>query len=555
MDEVEKGSQYCEDVLSGKILACEKVIQACQRHVDDLENGHERGLKFSYSRAMRVFDFIRYCKHSKGKWAGKTLELEPWQCFVTMVIFGWENSEGKRRFRTAYIEVARKNGKSTWMAAIGNYLFIGDGEAGAEVYNFATKMKQARIIHQESIRMVKKSKILKKYVDIKKDNLNCEKNGSKYEPLGQDGDTEDGLNVHGGIADELHAQKSHEMWDVIETGMGSRDQPIMLAITTAGFNHDGICMEQRNLASQILEGVIIDDTFFAIIFTLDEGDDWKDETVWIKANPNLDISVYKADMVRLKNQAINSPRKQVNFKTKKLNIWCQSEETWLNMEFYKECESEFSDEILKNRQCLLGLDLSAKVDFTGAAYVFPPSAEDKFWRMVVDIYFPEDNIEMKSDKSKIPLQLWVDQGHVKTTLGNTVDYDYIVDDILENKQVYKLHEIDFDPWNATQTAITLENKGFTTVEIRQGGKSLSEPCKELEAMICDRSMKIRVNPCLRWMAANVVTEADRNGNLLPSKKKSTGNIDGIAAILTALARALVIHDEQSVYTTRGIRTF
>src|SRR5512139_2470424 len=282
--------QYIDDVVAGRVSACHWVQQAAQRHIDDLEHGAERGLHFDQDAAEHVLKFFTILRHSKGEWAGRLIELEPWQQFLLWTLFGWKRADGTRRFRTAYIEVARKNGKSTMGAGIGLYLLAADGEPGAEIYSAATKRDQARITHLEAVRMVRSSPMLKRRIRTFRDNLNIEGTASKFEPLGADADTTDGLNIHGAIVDEIHAHKTREMWDRLDTATGARRQPLMFGITTAGYDRQSLCWTLNEYSKKVLDRVIDDDTFFGLIYTLDEGDDWQDEKTWIKANPNLNVS-------------------------------------------------------------------------------------------------------------------------------------------------------------------------------------------------------------------------------------------------------------------------
>lgn len=332
---------YAKMVDAGDILACRWVQMACKRHLDDRKYGKERGLKFDEGAADVALNFFGFLKHSKGEWSGEAFQLEAWQQFIAGNLFGWMRGDGLRRFRTAYIEVARKNGKSSFAAGSGLKMFCADGEPGAEVYSCATKRDQAIIVHSEATRMVRSSPSLKRRVGIFKNNLHILETASKYEPLGADADSLDGLNVHGAIIDELHAHKKRDLWDVIETATGSRRQPLMVAITTAGFDQSGICFELRDYVTQILKGNIHDDTFFGIIYTLDlkkewpelkDDDDWTDESLWIKSNPNLGISVKLDDIRRLAEKAKATPAAQNNFLTKRLNVWTQQSTRWISLE-------------------------------------------------------------------------------------------------------------------------------------------------------------------------------------------------------------------------------
>lgn len=334
-------TKYAKRVVSGKIVACRWVKMACRRHLKDLKRND---VYFDKDAADHAIGFFRFLKHSKGEWAGTVFVPELWQRFIIGNIFGWKRKKDDlRKYRTVYIEVARKNGKSTLLSGIGIYLFVADGEPGAEIFSAATKREQARICHAESIRMVKKSPDLRKRISIFKDNMNIPNTASLYEPLGADANTMDGLNVHGALIDELHAHKTRDTWDVLETATGARRQPLQIAITTAGVDQAGICYEQHQYVKQVLSGAINDDTYFGIIYTLDlkkdfpklkKEDDWTDESVWGKANPNLGVSAKLDDMQRKCKKAMKIPPAQNNFLRKHLDVWTQQVSRWIDLDLW-----------------------------------------------------------------------------------------------------------------------------------------------------------------------------------------------------------------------------
>jgi phage terminase large subunit-like protein len=329
-------------VLTGKIKTGKLARLAVERHDKDLREGPHRGLFFCEESARRALMMFSYLKHSKGEWAGQTIELDPWQAWVIACVFGWKIADtDKRRFRTVYEEIARKNGKTTKLAGIGLYGLTKDGEGGPEVYAAATKRDQARILFDEAQRMVKQSPPLRRRLDAQQHRIVCPGNFGKFEPLSADGNTMDGLNPHFALVDELHAHKTPEVWDVLKSALGARSQPLIWAITTAGFNKNGICYEVRDYAIKVLTGVIDDDAFFSIIFTLDDGDDWQDESNWIKANPNLGVSVSLDYLREQARQAAIMPTAKVNFLTKHLNIWVTGASLWCNIEKWMECAADY----------------------------------------------------------------------------------------------------------------------------------------------------------------------------------------------------------------------
>ncbi|MFZ4773945.1 MAG: terminase large subunit [Terrimicrobiaceae bacterium] len=523
--------------------------------MDDLEHGSERGLRFDEAGAGFAIGFFKFLKHSKGEWAGLTIELEPWQMFIIAMLFGWKRADGTRRFRTSYTEVARKAGKSTIGAGIGLYLFMADGEGGAEVYTAATKRDQARITHAEATRMIKASPSLRKRVQVFKDNLNIPDTACKFEPLGADSDTMDGLNVHAAIIDEVHAHKTRDVWDKLETGTGARRQPMLFAITTAGFNRQSLCWQLHEYSQKILDNVLQDDSFFGIVYTLDEGDDWEDERTWIKANPNLGVSKKIADMREKATKAKAMPAALNAFLRLELNVWTQSETKWVSIEHWNACSKAVDATGLRGRTCYGGLDLSSNIDVTAFVLVFPPQAKDDDYQVLCRFFIPEESMTERSKRDRVPYDAWVRQGYITATPGNVIDYGFVMDQIDQDAQAYDLDEVAFDRWGATKIVQEIEAKGLTCVQFGQGFASMSAPMNELERLILGHKLAHSNNPVLTWMANNLVTDEDAAGNIKPSKEHSIERIDGMVALVMALDRATRNEgDKGSVYETRGLRT-
>jgi phage terminase large subunit-like protein len=547
--------QYVEDVLNGTITAGRLVRLACARHRKDLETGHERGLIFDEEAGARAIEFFGFLHHSKGEWAGEVFELAGWQAFIVWSLFGWKiKASGLRRFRNAYDEIARKNGKSTLAAGIGLLLFIADGEPGAEVYTAATKRDQAKITHGEAERMVKASPGLRKIIRIVRDNMHVPDTASKFEPLGADADTMDGLNIHGAVVDELHAHKTRAVLDVIETATGARRQPLIFKITTAGYDRTSVCWDDHIYAIQILEGTIEDDAFFAFIASIDEDDDWRDPAVWPKANPNLGISAKLDDLQVKCTKAREMATAQNAFRRLHLNEWTEQSVRWLDIEKWDKCPKVMDPEQLAGRTCYGGLDLSTKIDLTARALVFPPEPDDetKTYQALLQFFLPEDNMKERVERDRVPYDVWARAGLITLTPGNVIDYAFIRETVQQDAKRYNLIEMGYDPWNATQLAVQLVEDGIEMVEVRQGPKSMAEPTKELEALVKSRRLNSGGNPVLRWNAANVTVRTDPNDNYMPDKAKSYERIDGIVALLMGLGRAIVSANSQSVYTSRGL---
>ena len=548
--------QYAYGVLDGRIPVCENVRLAVERHINDLEHGHERGLRFSEEHGQHVLDFFRYfLVHHKGEWAGQAFTLSPWQQFQLWVLFGWLKEDGTRRFRVSYEEVARKNGKTTKAAGVGLYLFDADGEPGAEVYSAATKRDQAKICHDAAKSMIKASPHLRSRIGIFKNNIHCLNTGSKFEPLGRDADNLDGLNIHGGLCDEVHAWKQRDLWDVIETATAARRQSLLYAITTAGFNRQSICWELHDYTIKVLTGVVDDDSWFGMIFTLDEEDDWENEELWVKANPNLGISVKIDDLRRKAVKAKKTPSALNAFLRLHMNQWTQAESRWLPPEAWRACSGKVDAEALRGRTCYGGLDLSSTRDLSAFVMVFPPEMENEPYQALCRFWIPEENMHERSRRDRVPYEAWHRAGLIQATPGNVIDYGFILESIDKDAQAFDLKEVAFDRWGATKIIQELEERGLTVVQFGQGFASMSPPTKELEKMVLAVEIAHGGHPVLTWMADNVVVRQDPAGNLKPDKAKSLEKIDGIVALIMGLDRALRHEDQTSVYETRGLLTF
>lgn len=565
--------QYIDDVLSGRQVACKWVKLAVQRHVRDLETGGDRGLRFDQAAARHVIDFFGFLRHSKGEWAGQVVTLEPWQQFALASAFGWqryheEYGEWFRRFRQTYLEVARKNGKSTIAAGVALYLLDADREPGAEVYTAATKREQARIAWSEAKRMVQSSPFLRRRIKGVRDNLHIVGTASKLEPLGRDTDSMDGLNVHGAIVDELHAHKNREIWDLLDTATGSRRQSLLFGITTAGVDKLSLCWNLHEYTEKILEQTSEDDSFFGIIYTLDQekkdadgkvieaGDDWEDEACWVKANPNLGASKKLDDLRRKALQAQEMPTAQNSFLQRELNFWTQATVRWVNAPRWLACGQAVSEDGLRGRTCFGGLDLSSTIDVTAFVLVFPPQSQADPYQVVCRFWVPEETMRERTKRDRVLYETWVRQGYMMTTPGNVIDHEFILAEIDELAQRYDIQEIAFDRWGAAQIQTKLQEMGGEDflVQFGQGYASMNAPTKELERLIGGGGIAHGGQPVLTWMAGNVVASKDAAGNIKPDKARSTEKIDGVVALIMALDRATRHQPEpQSVYETRGIR--
>lgn len=543
---------YAEQVRDGAILVCEYVRLAIRRYYADLDNALDQGWYFDRKAAMRAINFIERLKHTKGEWAGQRFRLEPWQQFVLWNIFGWRNADGTRRFRYAYIEIARKNGKTALSAGIGLYMLFADGEARPEVYSAATVKDQAKICFADAVAIVKATD-LKNYLTPYRNSIVYELKGGTMKPLSSDYGTHDGLNPSCGIIDEFHAHKDSGMFDVIKSAFGARRQPLLFIITTAGFNKSGACYAYRDNVIKVLRGVNEDDSLFGIIYTLDDKSEWDDPKMWIKANPNLGVSLsadYLADQVK---DAKNRPEAVRNVMTKNVDLWVDAERTWILDDVWQKCIGTTAPADLKGCACWGGLDLSNVSDIT--AYVLLFHENDRF-QLLPHFWIPEEKMQEKVRKENINYDKWAAEGYVTVTPGNVIDYDFVKADILRIVADYDLRTSAYDRWNSSQTIIDLQNEGMMFNPFGQGYGSMSAPTKEFEKAVLTGKVEHFGNPVLRWMLASTVIKTDPAGNIKPDKEKSVQKIDGIVASIMALGEWMTAQaeDDTNPYEQRGLLT-
>ena len=524
-----------------------------------LSTGGSAGCAMMWGPPRMCWSFFGFLRHSKGEWAGTQIKLELWQEFYLATLFGWLRADGTRRFRTSYLEVGRKNGKSTVLAGVGLYLLVADGEPGAEIYTAATKRDQARIIFQESQRMVRQSPDLKAAVTTVKDNLSLLSTFSKMEPVGRDSDTLDGLNVHGGLVDELHAHPTGDMWDVLETATGARRQPLMAAVTTAGSDRQSICYQFHDYTEKVLSQVLQDDAWHGLIYSLDRDgqgqiEDWEQERNWIKANPNLGVSKKLDDLRDKARKAKQMPSRLNVFLQKELNIWTQASTRWIDPDRWRACNlRRLVEAEMGKRRCYGGLDLSSTLDVTALVWVFPP-VEGTVSDVLCRMWIPEENWQERVKTDRAPYDVWIKQGVMTLTPGNVVDYDFILEQIEADVAQFDVAELAFDPWNATSVTNKVKLAPEKLVEFRQGYMSMNPAMKAIEVAIQRRTVNHGGNAALAWMADNLVVTRDPAGNMKPDKNKSTERIDGMVALIMAYYRAS-LHGQagRSVYEGRGIR--
>lgn len=542
---VEALEGWVSDVLSGDEPACKWIRLACERHRRDLEKSKRRDWPYRFDPALaeRGCRFAELLPHVKGRWAAgtpKPIRLEPAQCFEVGSIFGWvRKSNGKRRFRKARSYKPRKNGKSIIAAAIGLYMFAADGEPGAEVYSGATSEKQAWEVFGPARLMAKNTQdFLDQFgVDVNAKSLIRLEDMSKFEPM--IGNPGDGASPHCAITDEYHEHATDSQLSTMETGMGAREQPLSLVISTAGDNIAGPCRDDWLECQKMLEGILENDELFALIFTIDAEDDWTSEASLRKANPNFDISVSGEFLLSQQREAINNPRKQGHFKTKHLNLWVQARDAFVNMQRWAECEKKSHKlENFLGERVHLGLDLASKVDIAALELLFPRD-NGRFVRFG-RYYLPEETVQLKENQH---YRAWRDLGLLTVTEGNIIDFRRIEEDILQIRDDFDLVDAAYDPHQATMLVSRLTDEGIPMIEVRPTVLNFSEPMKTIEALIRDRKLEHGVDPVMDWAMSNVVAKTDAKDNVYPRKERPENKIDPFVALCMAMARAMQSSEE------------
>jgi phage terminase large subunit-like protein len=592
--------QYAIDVVLGSIAACKWVVAASQRQLDDLARAETADFPFRYepARGAKVCRLIELLPHIKGKWKTKTIRLEAWQIFIVMTVFSWvwataahadeeiREKNGLRRFRTVDIEVPRKNAKSTLTAGVGLYMVAPDGEQGAECYSAATTRDQARIVSNVAQAMARRTPAYREYfgVEVNAHSITVPDTESIFKALSADDDSLDGLNPHFVSVDELHAHKTRGVWDVLETATGARDQSLLWAITTAGSNRAGICYEVRTYLTQILTaalkrhtelsdargykidgGAVDDETFFGVIYTIDDGDDWTDPAVWAKANPNLGVSVKKDDLARKCLKAQQLPSAVPNFLTKHLDVWINADSAWMDMRQWDACgDQSLRIEDFAGEECIVAVDIASNIDIAATVRVFRRSIDEAknagefgeseprtHYYAFGRFYVPEEVAE-ESDNSQYTG--WIDDGRLIATDGNVIDQNEIQDDLRADKELYQIREIAYDPFQATKFALELQDDGFTMVEMGATVKNFSAPMKSIEALVRARRFHHDGDPAFAWMISNIVAHVDKKDNVFPNKQTAKNKIDGGVALIMAIGRWETGEPPQgpSVYETQGV---
>ncbi len=568
---------YARRVTTGKIRTGAAVRAACQRHLNDLKDGKIRGLKFDRRAARHIIDFYPHLCHTAGEWAGEPFHLLPWQEFVIGSLYGWLKwDQGRglwlRRFRTGYVEVARKNGKSPLLAGAALYALVADGEDGAQVYAAATTREQAKIVFDDAVRMCAASPALRTRVTRRVNNLSFEATGSWFKPLSADATKMDGLNVHFAGIDELHEHPNATVVQKLNTAIGARRQPLILEITTAGFDRHSICYQHHEFSMKTLDGTLpveITDRWFAYIATIDADDDWTDPEVWIKANPSIDVTVKKSDLATQVAEAREMPAQQNSIQRLRLNVWTEQATRWLPMSAWDDGGPQPRENIrdrlvelerrLEGRPCYAGLDLARVGDLSALVLLFRPDdhglvgdLSDK-WIAICRFWVPNEDITVRARRDRVPYNVWRDQGHLTATPGNTTDFSWIASEIIKLCGRFDVRQLGYDRTFAGELIQTLQDENVPVVPVGMGFLSMAAPSAEIERLVKARQFWHGAHPVLRWNARNVTVRQDPAGNIKPDKERSIERIDGITAIALGLNRAQLQESAfKSVYETRGL---
>jgi phage terminase large subunit-like protein len=539
---INAANKYARDVVAGRVVACIYVRQACQRHLDDLKASKAKGYPFSFDRdaGERVCKFAELMQHVKGKWAGQPIVLEPWQKFILCTLFGWKRkADGLRRFREIYGEIPRKNAKSTLAAIIGLYMFTQDGEGGAEVYSGATTEKQAwEVFRPARLMSMRVPGFSGHYgVEVNAKNLNVLASGSRFEPV--IGNPGDGASPHCAIIDEYHEHKTSDLYDTMVTGMGARTQPMRVVITTAGTNLAGPCYGKRNEAVKVLGGEFENEELFAIIYTIDEDDDWEDFATWKKANPNFGVSVFE-DFLRARHrEAIQNANRQNIIRCKHLNQWMNANTAWMNMVAYRKCaDTKMTLDDFKGQRCFVGVDLASKTDLAALEITFDVDGHIyRFGRY----YLPEETVQLPQNQH---YQAWEVEGVLTVTPGAIIDFEYIEEDLKWLRDNFEISEVAYDPFQATQFATRMMSEGFPMIEVGATVRNFSEPMKQVEAHILAGTWHHNGDPVMQWAMSNVVAHYDKKDNIFPNKERPENKIDPVVAHIMTMNRIVAENNNE-----------
>lgn len=548
-------TRYAGAVVDGKIVAGPLVRLACERHLRDLVEGKKRGLRWDIAAVKRAVGFFKdvLCLNA-GEHEGAPFVLRPFQAFIVGSLFGWKKADGYRRYQSAYIEIGKGNGKSPLAAGIGLLMLTADNESRAEVFAAAAKKDQAMIAFQHAVAMVDKSPALsarlRKSGENPVWNLSYLATGSFFRPVSSDS-AQSGPLPHCAILDEIHEHHDDTVVKLMRAGTKGRRQPLMLEITNSGWDRHSICWQHHEYSQKVLEQTRNDDEWFAYVCGLDKGDDWRNEKVWIKANPNLGVSIRMDYLRKQVREADGMPAQQGTVRRLNMCEWTEQAERWIDAAVWQRNAAPVDESALVGRTCYAGLDLSTTTDLTALVLVFP--LDDGTFALVPRFWVPKENVQERAERDKVPYQQWINEGLIEATEGNVVDYNVIRTRVGELGERFVIKELPYDRYNATQIVTQLTDDGFTMVPFGQGFVSMSAPTKDLEKLLKEGKIRHGDHPVLTWMAGNVAIVQDPAGNMKPAKNKSSGRIDGIVAAIMAVGRAVVQPaNTTSAYETEGL---
>lgn len=556
-------TRYARAVVSGKIVAGPHVRAACQRHLTDLVEGPKRGLFFDLKAVERAIGFFAdVLRLNGGEFEGKPYELLDWQAFIVGSLIGWLGADGYRRFRTAYVETAKGSGKSPLAAGIGLYGMMADGESGAEIYAAATKKDQAMILFRDAVAMVDHSpelgrRITKSGTGLNVWNLAWVERRSFFRPIASD-DGQSGPRPHISLLDEIHEHKDGYVVEMLKAGQKSRRQPLLFGITNSGTDKRSVCWDYHGYGAKVSAGQLADDSFFAYICALDEGDDpFKDEGCWHKANPSLRQGLPGVRYLREQvDQARGMPSKESIVRRLNFCQWVEAESPWISSEAWFGCEDKAFDLTrLLGRRCWGGLDLSSTQDLTALVLEFEPTEDDPHWRQLEWFWLPGDGLHEKAERDRVPYIAWRDAGHLLVTEGRAINKLAVVRKAAEITSLYDLQALAYDRWRIEDVKMLCEQEGVSLpfVPFGQGFKDMAPAVDEYERRLLDRQVCHRGNPVMTWCAANAVVVTDPAGNRKVAKEKATGRVDGVVASIMATGSSLGRQEDgPSVYESREL---
>lgn len=560
-------TQYALDITTGKIPANKWSRLACKRHLNDLEDANKRGLYFDEQAANHIFMFFEeFLIFYEGEFDGQPFLLTPWQKFLLGSVFGWKKEpNGYRRFKTVFCETGKGSGKSPIAAGIGLYGLCFDDEPGSEVYAAAVTREQAGILFRDARAYAEKSSSLKELLRIDKHNIAYEAENGFFRPISSEHRGLDGKRPHFCLIDEIHEHPNDLVVRKMSAGTKGRRQPLIFEITNSGYDRHSVCYQHHEYTTKILEEIIKNDEWFGLISGLDicpkcesEGktvpqdgcpdcDDWRDERVWEKANPNISYlgEPFRNYLKRQVKEAIAMPAQENIVKRLNLCIWTESITKWISSDAWNVCTFSVDPEKLKSRACYGGLDLSSNTDLSAWVLMFPPIIEGDKYEVLCRFFLPEDNMRERVHKDKVPYDIWVRQGFITTTPGNIIDYAFIIDQISKDMIDFEIKELAFDRWGSQKITTDLQDLGFeiegkrSLIQFGQGFASMSSPTKELEKMVLAKELAHGGNPVLAWMMSNIAIRTDPAGNIKVDKEKSVERIDGVVALIMSIGRAML----------------